>query len=140
MIRVVATWVLGVGSLVAVNAQYAAAQAPYPPSQQNTSGYTRPPVLSPYLNLGRGGSPSANFFYGVAPYENRGYDNPYSPRVTDLDRRIGSSGDLEEILPTLGGTGHAAGFMTMSPYFGSSLGNFSPIPRFNQPSARPIGR
>ena len=137
MIRVIATWVLGIGSVVALNAPYAIAQAPYPPTQPNTSGYTRPPVLSPYLNLLRGGSPSANFFYGVVPYENRGYDNRYSGRTSDLERRLGSSGELEEILPTLAGTGHVAGFMTMSPYYGSSLGNFTPIPRYNQPSARP---
>lgn len=100
------------------------------------SGYTRPPVLSPYLNLLRGGSPSANFFYGVVPYENRGFDNPGSPRVTDLERRLGSSSELEEIMPTLPGTGHVAGFMTMSPYFGSTLGNYSPTPRYNLPSSR----
>jgi hypothetical protein len=136
MIRVVAMWVLAVGSLVTLNAQYAAAQAPYPPTQPNTSGYTRPPVLSPYLNLLRGGSPSANFFYGVVPYENRGFDNPASPRVTELERRLGSSSELEEIMPTLPGTGHVAGFMTMSPYFGSTLGNYSPTPRYNLSSSR----
>jgi hypothetical protein len=119
------------GLLLALAAQYAGAQAPNPSIRQPGTGYTKPPLLSPYLNLGRGGSPSANFYYGVVPFENRGYDNPSSPRGTDLERRLGTSPELEDIMPTLPGTGHPAGFMTMSPYYGSSLGNYTPTPRFN---------
>jgi hypothetical protein len=135
MSRAIYTWVIAMSLVGTVTAQYATAQAANPYVRQPAAGYTKPPLLSPYLNLGRGGSPSANFFYGVVPFENRGYDSPSSPRVTELERRLGSSPELEEIMPTLPGTGHVAGFMTMSPYYGSSLGNYTPTPRYNLSSS-----
>jgi hypothetical protein len=131
MSRAASTWILAVGFFVLLTAQFAAAQAPNPYVRQPSPGYTKPPLLSPYLNLGRGGSPSANFYYGVVPFENRGYDSPTSPRVMELERRLGTSPELEDIMPTLPGTGHVAGFMTMNPYYGSSLGNYTPTPRYN---------
>jgi hypothetical protein len=131
MSRAISTWVLAMASFATLTGQYARAQAANPYVRQPAAGYAKPPLLSPYLNLGRGGSPSANFFYGVVPFENRGYDSPSSPRVMELERRLGSSPELEEVMPTLPGTGHVAGFMTMSPYYGSSLGNYTPTPRYN---------
>jgi hypothetical protein len=137
MTRAVTAWVLSIGSVVTLAIQEGRGQPPSNPYlRQPTGGYVKPPQLSPYLNLFRSGSPSANFYYNVMPYENRGFDNPLNSRLQEWDRRVGTNADLEELIPTLPGTGHPAGFMTMSPYFGSQLGNYSSTPRYNINSQR----
>src|SRR5438874_11443510 len=99
MIRALTTWVLAMGSMATLTATVLGQPPANAYLRQPNAGYVKPPLLSPYLNLMRGGSPSANFYYGVVPYENRGYDNPLNSRLQDWDRRIGTNADLEELMP-----------------------------------------
>ena len=132
MIRTKNTWAGALSALLVLTLQQGFAQTPNPYMRQPSSGYVPPPLLSPYLNLGRGGSPSANLYFGVFPFESRGWDNPRSPgSIIDWERRLGPAADLEDLMPTLAGTGHPAGFMTTIPYYGSSLGNYTSTPRYN---------
>jgi len=78
------------------------------------------PGLSPYLNMLRGGSPAANYYLGVVPaFEQRALDVQYSSALIDLERRAAApaSGEDEDLLPSLPGTGHPAVFGYYQPYF-----------------------
>jgi hypothetical protein len=115
------------------------AQAPYLPPRP-TSPYARP-QLSPYLNLLRGGSPSANYYLGVVPErDRRQFERTFGTAVQDLERRVEAPPAVadEELVPRLPSTGHPAYFMTYSTYF--NLGS-SPLSTANptQPVGSPRG-
>jgi hypothetical protein len=83
----------------------------YAPNYQ-FSPYARPnyvgsprPVLSPYLNLLRGGNPAANYFLGVLPeFERRANAYQFSTLVVTVT------------------TGHPTAFGNTAGYFGSGPG------------------
>ena len=92
-----------------------------------------PPLLSPYLNLLRGGDPASNYFLGVVPeMQRRDYNVLFSNAIGQLDRRLyqqpAEGDDLPEIVTT---TGHPTAFMNTGSYFGS----MNP-PRTAAPAAR----
>ncbi len=108
---------------VSMTASATAQQPPYSPyGRQGYSPYSRP-TLSPYLNLLRGGNPAANYYMGVVPeVERRANQYQNSMELQDLQKRLqtpAAGSEAEEILPTLPGTGHPTGFMTLTPYFTS---------------------
>ena len=84
------------------------------------SGAYGRPGLSPYLNMLRGGSPAANYYLGVVlEFERRALDVQYGSALIDLERRAAApaSGEDEDLLPSLPGTGHPAVFGYYQPYF-----------------------
>src|SRR5215813_2177101 len=68
--------------------------APYNPPQ---------PQLSPYLNLLRGGDPSANYFLGVVPErERRRNDALFRGSILDLEQRTQQLAEGEDVFSPLG--------------------------------------
>ena len=53
--------------LFLIGVRDARAQFPAYGGRQVPNPYSRPPVLSPYINLLNGGNPAVNYFYGVRP-------------------------------------------------------------------------
>jgi hypothetical protein len=104
------------------------AQQPYPPAYgRGTIGPYSRPTLSPYLNMLRGGSPSANYFLGVNPeFQRRANTATFSTAIEDLERRANENvvPEAEDLLPTLPGTGHPVAFNNLGSYF-----NATPTPR-----------
>jgi hypothetical protein len=83
------------------------------------------PALSPYLNLGRGGSPSANYYLGVVPeFQRRTFENLAVGNFQTLERRTAQNQqELDELLAqpllrTLPPTGHPTAFLNYGSYFG----------------------
>ncbi len=113
--------------LFVVGTGRSAAQQPYPNylSPLPTSPYARP-QLSPYLNLLRGGSPSANYYLGVVPErDRRRFERNFGTAVQDLTRRVETPAQPgEELVRPLPSTGHPTYFLNYSTYYnlgGSSL-------------------
>jgi len=102
----------------------------------------RPPTLSPYLNLlnNNGNNAAVNYYMQVLPeFRRRDVERQLGTAILDLERRSTSTGtttEVEDLFPTLTGTGHPAGFMTFSPYYNMSGGISRPAPR---PTATPRG-
>ncbi len=104
--------------------------------------YNRPQIqLSPYLNMLRGGDPSANYFLGVVPErERRRNDAIFRNSLLDLEQRTQPGVEAEEFLP-LRSTGHVTTFGNTSAYFGSSGLQQAPATRPpTQPAPRPVKR
>jgi hypothetical protein len=79
------------------------------------------PMLSPYLNLLRGGNPAANYFLGVLPeYQRRMNARAFSGAIQSLDQRAetppATPEELELYTP-LKSTGHATAFNNTLSYF-----------------------
>lgn len=115
------------GAAVPALAQY----GPSPGYGQYYNPYSRPPGLlpgggprlSPYLNMLRGGSPSANFYLGVAPeIDRRRFENQTSSVISDLARRPGTALNPEDadLYSPVTITGHPTAFMNTTGYFGTS--------------------
>ena len=134
--RTVAAVALG---LLVLGAGRLAAQQPYPNylSPLPTSPYARP-QLSPYLNLLRGGSPSANYYLGVIPErDRRRNERALGTAVQDLERR-GETPALpgEDLVPRLPSTGHPAYFMNYATYFNLGAGPLPNVGTAQQNSSR----
>jgi hypothetical protein len=113
-------WILSLIVLAGVSVAPASAQ--YLPGRANYGGGVggaRPP-LSPYLNLLRGGDPSANYFLGVIPEQQRRV-NAYQTRTSlqELEARTptATTDPNEELLRPLPQTGHATAFGNQLNYF-----------------------
>jgi hypothetical protein len=79
-----------------------------------------PPLLSPYLNLLRGGDPAANYFLGVVPeMQRRDYNALFSNAIGQLDRRLYQPNEGDEVPELTTTTGHPTAFMNTGSYFGS---------------------
>jgi hypothetical protein len=116
---------LVIAGMVMVVAQEAAAQV-YPYYQSPYQRYPTP-ALSPYLNLLRGGSPSANYYMGVLPErDRRAMDLQFRNSILDIDRRLATAPteelDLGERPAKLPPSGHATYFGNYSTYY--NLGAF----------------
>lgn len=103
--------------------------APFNPSPAYGPGYQTP--LSPYLNLLRGGDPSANYFLGVLPEQQRRTNaRTFGTAIGGLQQQqrldearqqaAGPDADLFTPLPT---TGHPAAFQNLGGYY-PQTGNF----------------
>jgi hypothetical protein len=114
----------------------------YAPNYQ-FSPYARPnyvgnprPILSPYLNLLRGGNPAANYFLGVLPeFERRANVYQFSTAIQDLEQRSAMVGETGEPLVVTVTTGHPTAFANTAGYFGSGPGQRPTQP----PAAAPGG-
>ncbi|MBL8795677.1 MAG: hypothetical protein JNM56_17360 [Planctomycetia bacterium] len=84
--------------------------------------YSRPPALSPYLNLLNGGNAALNYYLQVQPaFERRAFAQQTEATLLDLERRTSATtNEVENLFPTLSETGHPVGFMQFSPYFNNS--------------------
>jgi hypothetical protein len=97
------------------------------------------PMLSPYLNLLRGGDPAANYFLGVVPeYQRRINARAFGAAIQSLDQRVenppATPEELELYTP-LKSTGHGTAFNTTLNYFNTATPRFPTTPR--QPASRP---
>ncbi|MBV9125363.1 MAG: hypothetical protein JO112_18565 [Planctomycetes bacterium] len=92
--------------------------------------YTPPPLVSPYLNLLRGGNPAVNYYWGVQVERQQEMTNSqFGAILQDLERRevtgpnaTSANPEAESLLPTLPGTGHPTAFMNTGTYFNSGPG------------------
>jgi hypothetical protein len=81
--------------------------------------YYRPPPVSPYLDILRGGSPATGYYLGTrSEFDRLATQAQYGSAILGLERRVGELQEAEEDLsPTLPSTGHVAYFNTTSGYF-----------------------
>jgi hypothetical protein len=128
------TLVLAV-ALLLFGATSASAQPGYYPRSPYSSSFQ--PPLSPYLNLLRGGSPSANYFLGVLPAMDRNSavnavltDGLAPRRVLAEDRDYFTAGD-QLLPPPNPETGHPVRFLNYGNYY--NLGGPQARPNFLTP-------
>jgi hypothetical protein len=97
------------------------AQQTYPYQRPNYGPMNRPAVLSPYLNLLRGGNPAANYFLGTVPEVDRRVNQRLvNSAIGSLEREEGRPRvEGDDLLSPLPGTGHPTAFNTTTPYFAS---------------------
>jgi len=122
--------------VLAVLAGGAAAQAPvFRPS----ATYRPPqPLLSPYLNLLRGGDPASNYYLGVVPERQRRQNaSLFSSQIQSLEQQLNqatAAPDVDEALfqpdPA---TGHATAFMNLGGYFNTGSVR-RPLPAARRPA------
>jgi hypothetical protein len=92
-------------------------------------------MLSPYLNMLRGGNPAANYFLGVLPeFQRRQNARVFGAAIQNLDQRVeappATPEELELYTP-LKSTGHATAF-------NNTLNYFPRLPTtLRQPATRP---
>jgi hypothetical protein len=106
--------------LLAVGAQSASAQAPYPYNRPSPYGG---PLLSPYLNLLRGGDQASNYYLGVIPErDRRRNDVLFRSSILDLEERtnVATTSEEADLLRPLRSTGHVTAFGNTSTYFGQT--------------------
>jgi hypothetical protein len=100
----------------------ASAHAQYFPNQQvrPNNTYSRPPVLSPYLNLIPIRPAGVNYFLNVVPeLDRRAQFNQINSQLYDLERQrmLPQQAVEDPLLPPLQTTGHPVGFLNFAPYF-----------------------
>jgi hypothetical protein len=82
---------------------------------------TSSPVLSPYLDIVRGGNPAINYFLGTRSEIDRlnfqGSVLQALPALESYITQPAASGEINQI-PTLSQTGHLAAFQAYGTYFG----------------------
>jgi hypothetical protein len=125
-------WValLAVGMVMLATASRAPAQYPQYYQRPGFNTYSGP-ALSPYLNLLRGGSPSANYYLGVLPeFDRRAKDLQFRTEIQDLERRTAMTPETGELGPLLPETGHPSYFANYGSYY-----NLNAISRPNQLTA-----
>jgi hypothetical protein len=112
------TWLLP--ALLATLTGSAAAQAPvYRPSTQLGP---RQPLLSPYLNLLRGGDPASNYYLGTIPERQRRQNAAlFSSQIQSLEQQVTQQTTIPDVDEALfqpaPATGHATAFMNLGGYF-----------------------
>jgi hypothetical protein len=137
------TGLLAVAALLTLSGVTFAQPQPY--VRQGTNPYSTPP-LSPWLNMLRGGDPSVNYYLGVVPeFRQRTLNSQFNSQMQMLNQRqeAADSPEMNDLLPTLPGTGHATAFMNASPYFALNpyLGQTAGVPRRPQgKTGRPGGK
>jgi hypothetical protein len=108
------SWVQGASA----QPNYGGPIAPVAPTPYNS---TR--VMSPYLQMLRGGDPAANYYGGVLPEQQRRFNetNQYLYRPTlefgALNNMIDDRVNLDVLEQQLPPTGHATGFMIYNSYY-----------------------
>jgi hypothetical protein len=112
------SWLLPV--LLAAVAGPAPGQAPvYRPSTQLGP---RQPLLSPYLDLIRGGDPAANYYLGTIPERQRRQNTAlFSSQLQSLEQQLAqpvpTTDPIEELFQPGPATGHPTAFMNLGGYF-----------------------
>ncbi len=119
----------------------ARAQITYPVQPQYGPGYQT--MLSPYLNMLRGGDPAANYFLGVLPeFQRRENRNQFRSQINQLQvltapLRNPLEEPLEEGLRTFMPSGHATAFGYVGTYFGGTAA--TPLGAMRGAATRPGG-
>jgi hypothetical protein len=102
------------------------------------------PVISPYLNFLRGGSPAANYFLGTVPQlQAQAQAGQFVQPDISGPRALAAPGP-EDIVPRLPETGHMVQYMSYGPFYSSlnrgprstMLTPFSTIPPRRPPPPR----
>jgi len=128
---------LSLGLLCVFGSGTASAQyGPYGPVNRPGLYPYGTPGLSPYLDLTRGGNLAANYFLGTIPeIERRRNAARFGAAIQDLERRPTTTEPaVDELVPTLPGTGHPVAFMSYYPYY--NLGSI-PNPQARQQQNAP---
>jgi hypothetical protein len=102
--------------------QGAGAQPTYNPTAPTLPApYNSANVMSPYINMLRGGDPAANFYMGVRPEQQRRYDSALLSRlpldISRLESMIDDRVNLDVLEKQLPPTGHPVGFMIYNAYY-----------------------
>lgn len=129
-------------ALLALSAAPAAAQYAYPIQPPRYGpGYT--PLLSPWLNMLRGGDPAANYYLGVEPEFQRRQDrNIMYGQIQGMTNLLPARPQIreDEIDRPLASTGHATAFGYTGSYFGGGTQlprtPSSPFPQRGLPGQR----
>jgi hypothetical protein len=90
-------------------------------------------MLSPYLDLRRGGNPATNYFLGTIPEIARRYQyRQLNTQLQDLERQslTAPAPSVDELVPQLPETGHPTTFGNLAPYY--SYGNINTNPAQGQ--------
>jgi hypothetical protein len=124
--RIIVSWTFAVACVLALVSP-GGAQTPYNPYPlRSPADLTNQGAnLSPYLNLLRPGSPSANYYLGVVPeMQRRAYTESSLNDISSLFRATGrQQAQVEDlfgataVLPKNPPTGHPVGFLNYGPYF-----------------------
>ena len=128
------TWLLP--ALLATLTGPAAAQAPtYRPSTQLGP---RQPLLSPYLNLLRGGDPAANYYLGTIPERQRRQNAAlFSSQIESLEQQVNQQTAIPDVDEALfqpaPATGHPTAFMNLGGYFNTGSVR-RPLPAARRPA------
>ena len=133
--------ILTLGGMLALSHSAAHAQYYNSPQVRPNNTYSRPPVLSPYLNLIPVRPAGVNYFLNVVPeMDRRAQVNQIHSQIYDLERqRTPTQQAVEDpVLPPIQATGHPVGFLNYAPYYSfspSSIGA-STNQYFRPPSSR----
>ncbi len=121
MKRILIATLSGAFCLLSLASGSASAQA-YPYNRPNYGPFAQPPLLSPYLNLLRGGDPAANYFLGTIPeIQRRQNTQIFGAAILDLEqRRINPLTGEVDLGTPLPGTGHPTAFLNTGTYFGQN--------------------
>ena len=107
-------------------AQAPAGQAPGPSFYNRSRGYQpfARPQLSPFLNLIRGGDPSANYFLGTVNQRNQRFINQQiGSNIASLDEQLQPrqrEDEFDELYLRRSTTGHPTAFQYYGSYFGQA--------------------
>lgn len=134
MKRYVIVPIASIFGLVSLVAGTASAQTP--PFQRPYAPYNPPqPLLSPYLNMLRGGDPSANYYLGVVPErDRRRNDVLFRSELLGLEQRTQPLPEGEDVFTPLRSTGHMTAFGYTGTYFGTTR---TQTPATQAPANRP---
>jgi hypothetical protein len=91
------------------------------PYNQPRYGVGYQPLLSPYLNLLRGGNTAANYFLGTVPeIERRQNGQLFRSALLELDQKVSQETVELGLAAPIGNTGHITAFGNTGSYFGST--------------------
>jgi hypothetical protein len=131
MSRLLVVSLASLSCLVVLGNGTASAQGYYPSQsarpnygiyQPYGGGYNRP-LLSPYLDLLRGGDPAVNYFLGTVPeFQRRANAAQFRSAIQDLEQRTGqpTTTEPEDLFKPLTSTGHPTAFLNTGGFFGNT--------------------
>lgn len=87
------------------------------------------PLLSPYLNLLRGGDPAINYYLGTLPeIQRRQNDTFYQQQIADLEKKEAAKpGAEEDEVPAMASTGLPVAFGTTRKMYNDTSAFFPPV-------------
>jgi hypothetical protein len=126
----------------------AAAQMSGPFLQPRSGGlpqtpFSTSPVVSPYLDIVRGGNPAINWYLGTLPeFDRRNFQNTLLAALPGLEgygnQPAGIAQNFE--IPTLPQTGHLAGFQSFGSFYSFGSNQVRPFYPLNPNQMRPLPR
>jgi len=139
MKRLVVASLASVVWLLALGMGSASAQNYYPGGARPGAGYGQAytpfgggfnrPLLSPYLDLLRGGDPAINYYLGTVPeFQRRANAVQFRSAIMDLEQRTAQPpvAETEDLFRPLTSTGHPTAFLNTGGFFGNTSPGIRP--------------